>query len=73
MPVRWVALDEAYEAVLRGQLHNPGALIGILAAQRPARATGPRCDRTTPAGPSTPPTARSPRASSRPAVGMARA
>src|SRR6478609_6493392 len=25
---------------------------------RPARATGPRCDRTTPAGPSTPPTAR---------------
>jgi ADP-ribose pyrophosphatase len=32
MPVRWVDLDEALEAVLRGQLHNPGALIGILAA-----------------------------------------
>ena len=32
MPVRWVDLDEAHEAVLRGQLHNPGALIGILAA-----------------------------------------
>lgn len=32
MPVRWVDLDEAHDAVLRGQLHNPGALIGILAA-----------------------------------------
>jgi 8-oxo-dGTP pyrophosphatase MutT (NUDIX family) len=39
MPVRWVDLDEAHEAVLRGQLHNPGALIGILAAHA-ARARG---------------------------------
>jgi 8-oxo-dGDP phosphatase len=31
MPVGWVDLDEAYEAVLRGQLHNPTAVIGILA------------------------------------------
>ena len=39
MPVRWVDLDEAHDAVLRGQLHNPGALIGILAAHA-ARARG---------------------------------
>lgn len=32
MPVGWVDLDEAHEAVLRGQLHNPGAVIGILTA-----------------------------------------
>jgi 8-oxo-dGTP pyrophosphatase MutT (NUDIX family) len=32
MPTRWVDLDEAHEAVLRGQLHNPSAVIGILAA-----------------------------------------
>ena len=32
MPVGWVDLDEAYEAVLRGQLHNPSAVIGILTA-----------------------------------------
>ena len=32
MPVGWVDLDEAHEAVLRGQLHNPSAVIGILAA-----------------------------------------
>ena len=32
MPVGWVDLNEAHEAVLRGQLHNPGAVIGILAA-----------------------------------------
>jgi 8-oxo-dGTP pyrophosphatase MutT (NUDIX family) len=30
MPVGWVDLDEAYEAVLAGQLHNPSAVIGIL-------------------------------------------
>jgi len=30
MPVAWVDLDEAHEAVLRGQLHNPSAVIGIL-------------------------------------------
>ena len=32
MPVGWVDLDEAHEAVLRGQLHNSGAVIGILTA-----------------------------------------
>jgi 8-oxo-dGDP phosphatase len=30
MPVGWVDLDEAHEAVLAGQLHNPSAVIGIL-------------------------------------------
>lgn len=42
MPVAWVDLDEAHDAVLRGQLHNPGAVIGILTAHA-ARA----CDWTT--------------------------
>lgn len=28
----WVPLDEAYTAVLAGQLHNPGAVVGIMAA-----------------------------------------
>lgn len=28
----WVPLDEAYAAVLAGQLHNPGAVVGIVAA-----------------------------------------
>jgi 8-oxo-dGTP pyrophosphatase MutT (NUDIX family) len=37
MPVGWVDLDEAHDAVLRGQVHNSGAVIGILAA-RAARA-----------------------------------
>ena len=32
MPTRWVDLDEAHDAVLRGQLHNPAAVIGILSA-----------------------------------------
>ena len=32
MPVGWVDLDEAHEAVLGGQLHNPCAMIGILTA-----------------------------------------
>jgi ADP-ribose pyrophosphatase len=32
MPVCWVDLDEAHHAVLRGQLHNPSAVIGILTA-----------------------------------------
>jgi len=32
MPVGWVDLDEAHDAVLAGQLHNPGAVIGILTA-----------------------------------------
>jgi 8-oxo-dGTP pyrophosphatase MutT (NUDIX family) len=32
MPTRWVPLDEAREAVLAGRLHNPAAVVGILAA-----------------------------------------
>lgn len=32
MPVCWVDLDEAHDAVLRGQLHNSGAVIGVLTA-----------------------------------------
>lgn len=32
MPVRWVLLDEARDAVLRGDIHNATAVIAILAA-----------------------------------------
>lgn len=32
MPIRWIPLDEARDAVLAGRLHNPGAVVGILAA-----------------------------------------
>ena len=32
MPVRWVPLDQARDAVLAGHLHNPSAVIGVLAA-----------------------------------------
>ena len=32
MPTRWVPLDEARDAVLAGRVHNPGAVIGVLAA-----------------------------------------
>jgi 8-oxo-dGDP phosphatase len=32
MPTLWVPLDEARDAVLAGRVHNPGAVIGILAA-----------------------------------------
>ena len=32
MPSRWVPLDEARDAVLAGRLHNPGSVIGVLAA-----------------------------------------
>ena len=32
MPTRWVPLDEARDAVLAGRIHNPGSVIGILAA-----------------------------------------
>ena len=28
----WVSLDDAYAAVLEGQIHNPGAVVGIMAA-----------------------------------------
>ena len=34
MPVRWVALAEAVEGVLAGRLHNPMAVMGLLAAAR---------------------------------------
>lgn len=39
MPSRWVDLDDALDAVLSGQLHNPSAVIGILAAHA-SRARG---------------------------------
>lgn len=32
MPLRWVPLAEAVGAVLRGDIHNPSAVVGILAA-----------------------------------------
>lgn len=32
MPTRWVPLDEARDAVLAGRIHNPGSVVGILAA-----------------------------------------
>lgn len=32
MPVLWVPLDDAVTAVLQGRLHNPSAVIGVLAA-----------------------------------------
>ncbi|GAA1906837.1 NUDIX domain-containing protein [Lapillicoccus jejuensis] len=35
----WVPLDEAYDAVLAGQVHNPGAVVGVLTAWG-ARARG---------------------------------
>jgi len=39
LTVRWVSLDDAYAAALAGRLHNPGALLGIMAAHG-ARASG---------------------------------
>ena len=32
MPVRWVPLDQARDDVLAGRVHNPGAVVGVLAA-----------------------------------------
>ena len=32
MPTRWVSLDEAVDGVLAGRLHNPMAVMGLLAA-----------------------------------------
>lgn len=32
MPLLWVPLEEARDAVLTGRVHNPGAVIGVLAA-----------------------------------------
>lgn len=34
MPVRWVPLDEAVEGVLSGRLHNPMAVMGLLAVAK---------------------------------------
>jgi ADP-ribose pyrophosphatase len=39
MPVAWFPLDEAADAVVAGRLHNPMAVMGVLAAVR-ARARG---------------------------------
>jgi ADP-ribose pyrophosphatase len=39
MTVRWVPLEEARDAVLTGALHNPAAVVGVLAACE-ARAQG---------------------------------
>jgi 8-oxo-dGTP pyrophosphatase MutT (NUDIX family) len=39
MPIRWVDLDEAKDAVLSGRIHNPAAVVAILAAWA-ARAGG---------------------------------
>nr|WP_233150105.1 NUDIX hydrolase [Kineosporia sp. A_224] len=39
MPLRWVPLDEAKDAVLGGRIHNPAAVVSILAAWA-ARAEG---------------------------------
>ncbi len=39
MEPRWVRIDDAVAAVLAGQVHNPSAVVGILAAQA-ARAAG---------------------------------
>jgi 8-oxo-dGTP pyrophosphatase MutT (NUDIX family) len=41
MPVVWVPLDDAVTAVARGDIHNPLAVVGILAVYT-ARATGYR-------------------------------
>jgi 8-oxo-dGTP pyrophosphatase MutT (NUDIX family) len=32
MQVRWVALEELREGILAGRLHNPGLIVGVLAA-----------------------------------------
>lgn len=37
MPIQWVPLDEAVGAALAGRLHNPLAVMGILAAYANAR------------------------------------
>jgi ADP-ribose pyrophosphatase len=39
MPIAWVDLDEAVSAVLAGRIHNPLAVMGLLAAHQ-ARGTG---------------------------------
>jgi ADP-ribose pyrophosphatase len=37
MPVRWVPLNEAVDAVLAGRVHNPLAVMGLLAASAASR------------------------------------
>jgi len=37
MPTRWVPLDHAVDAVLAGQLHNPMAVMGLLATAQARR------------------------------------
>jgi 8-oxo-dGDP phosphatase len=39
MPTRWVALDDAVDAIMQGRLHNPMAAMGVLATAA-ARAEG---------------------------------
>jgi ADP-ribose pyrophosphatase len=39
MELRWVPLDEVAAAVLHGDIHNPSAVVGVLAAVA-ARQTG---------------------------------
>ena len=34
---RWISLEEAVNAVLGGRLHNPSAVVGVLAAAEAAR------------------------------------
>jgi len=34
MPVRWVPIEDAVAGVLAGRLHNPMAVMGVLAAAR---------------------------------------
>jgi ADP-ribose pyrophosphatase len=37
MPIRWVPLTDAVEAVLAGRIHNPLAVMGVLAASAASR------------------------------------
>jgi 8-oxo-dGDP phosphatase len=39
MPTRWVSLGDAVDAIVAGHLHNPMAIMGVLAAQQ-GRAAG---------------------------------
>jgi ADP-ribose pyrophosphatase len=40
LTIRWVPLSDAVEAVLAGRLHNPMAVMGLLAADRALRSAG---------------------------------
>lgn len=60
MPTRWVPLDQARDDVLAGRVHNPGTIVGVLAAHaaraldwstlRPADAPWPEHPASRPAG-----------------------